>query len=381
MKQKYHFLQLFNFFLIFSFSAIVYADRDSNIDSIFNWAQANYGNVFPSHSLPPSSGNSLLGIIIVTKRINDFAGHSWHYRYYPDTKIYLGINDEDKVYFYNETDGLVYVDLVPPVLSITNENNVGNGRCANVPLVTSGRKITYKSSWLQNGIIRSGSLYNTFFGTLPHTYTEVSDTKTVITTLSPNNPAFSRVTTDHYVNTNNSMELSNIEVNETGVHIAVMLNRVQETIIVGDVTSKKSYTPTKKSPTKIFCENQSWNSSYTETTKTTYRKVSCLRSPANVKTRKACDANNAFFDEYENETSTEYQISVLSEGNVETINEIITTSAGTFNTVKINRRSSNFFDEPNSVIWLSTEYGVMVYKEDYNKLGVLEKTTELVSLE
>ncbi len=76
MKQKYHFLYLSSFFLIFSFSTIVYADRDSNIDSIFNWAEMNYGNIFSFYPPPPSSG--LIDIEPVpsqdTKKINDFAG-------------------------------------------------------------------------------------------------------------------------------------------------------------------------------------------------------------------------------------------------------------------------------------------------------------------
>jgi hypothetical protein len=112
MKQKYHFLHLSGFFLIFSFSALVYADRDSDIDSIFNWAEMNYGNIFSFYPHPPSAGNTI-DIEPVpsqdTKRINDFAGYSWHYRYYPDTKIYLGINDEDKVYLYNEKDESKYL--------------------------------------------------------------------------------------------------------------------------------------------------------------------------------------------------------------------------------------------------------------------------------
>ncbi len=275
---------------------------------------------------------------------------------------------------------MVYVDLVPPVLSITNENNVGNGRCANMPLITLGRKVIYKSSWesVLSELHDSGN--HALLGSAPYIYAEVSDTKSVMemTTL---NPETSKTIEDDYVIANNFMELSKKEIKVKGIAMSATSSGSESVTIFGNAIIEKSYKPTKRFPAKVFCENQTWNSSYTEIVKTTSRKVSCVTRLEHSTIEQPCAANNTFFEETENETFSEYQVDVLAEGNVEAINELKTITAGTLNTVKIRRRSSNFYDEPNSVIWLSTEYGVMVYKEDYNKLGILEKTTELVSLE
>jgi hypothetical protein len=252
-----------------------------------------------------------------------------------------------------------------------------------MPLIANDRKVAHKSSWV------SGLSYfidNAFFGTVSYTYSGVSDSKSVMTTLNIDFPEYSKIIADHYIITNDFKALSKIEIIEKGARI-VGYNTSNgagtdaSITILGNITTERSYVPAKRSPAKVFCENQTWNSSYKEFIKTTTRKASCVTRPENSSKWQPCDTNNTIFEETENETFSEYQVDVLTEGNVEAINELKTTSAGTFNTVKINRRSSNFFDEPNSVIWLSTEYGVMVYKEDYNKLGVLEKTTELVSLE
>jgi hypothetical protein len=155
---------------------------------------------------------------------------------------------------------------------------------------------------------------------------------------------------------------------------------------MGDHTTNITYAPAKKSPVNTFCEGQTWNSQYTQTIKTVSYKKSCISQQQNIGATEIawqpCDTSSMkVFNEYETESRFIFEIDVKEEGNVEAINELKTTTAGIFNTVKISRRSNNFYDNPNSVIWLSTEYGVMVYKEDYNKLGVLEKTTELVSLE
>ncbi len=309
--KKNNSLTLISFFLVFIHSTTVSANRIDTIERILNWAE------FDIIQYPAS-----------TEVIDSFSEHSWHYRYYPDNNIYTGINDKNEPYIYTDDGGLVYVELVPPVFSANNENNLGNDLCVNVFLVTEKQKLIHRSFSYWGGSV-SENISKT-------TYTKISDTseisESILLSTSGSSVDFDKVIIEkHFKINDNFLQLSSVKMSF-------------ESTITGEqsgINNETNYMPMKRFPVKKFCEGQTWNSSFKE---------------------------------------SGFGYDVIEEGKVIAINELKTTAAGTFNTVRIHR-ADNFYEEPNSVVWISTEYGVEIYKEDYNKLGELEKTTELISLE
>ncbi len=91
------------------FSSSSYADRITNIEKLFNFAE----NQFPQYFSPSP---------VVTQTVNP-----WTYRYYSDTGIYIGINTEDQVYVIGGEfgDSLVYIGSLEAFINQQCSQRIG----------------------------------------------------------------------------------------------------------------------------------------------------------------------------------------------------------------------------------------------------------------
>jgi hypothetical protein len=89
------------------------ADTDSDTEIILNWAENNYSGYFPSHQ--------------ITQKIDP-----WLYRFYPDTRIYAGVNRGDNnVYVLGGPWGNTptIVDTLPNLVAVAVSGNSSIPAC------------------------------------------------------------------------------------------------------------------------------------------------------------------------------------------------------------------------------------------------------------
>lgn len=89
------------------------ADVASDTESLLNWAEINYPDLFPSRQATQSV-------------------EPWLYRYYPETGIYVGVNKIDNnVYLLGGEYGDVetIVDTLPNLMAAVGSGNVSNASC------------------------------------------------------------------------------------------------------------------------------------------------------------------------------------------------------------------------------------------------------------
>jgi|GEM_PF-2212259 len=94
------------------YSSIVLADLQSDSNLIFNWAEQQYSDVLS----PPSNTQT-----------TQFQDHSWYYRYYAQSNLYLAINENQQVYIYDgNTGSLNYINQTSVYLSQINQSDEQN---------------------------------------------------------------------------------------------------------------------------------------------------------------------------------------------------------------------------------------------------------------
>lgn len=89
---------------------VAQADRASDVEILFNWAERAYAQYFPSHD--------------ATK-----AASPWLYRYYPQTGVYLGLNDNNGIYVLGGEFGSepLYVNTLASLLTQANATACSTG--------------------------------------------------------------------------------------------------------------------------------------------------------------------------------------------------------------------------------------------------------------
>jgi hypothetical protein len=97
---------LFFAFLLFFNSA--FADLASDAEKLFSWGEQKYPSYF-----------SIGETEVVTKVLN-YKEHDWYYRYYPETKVFLAINELNKVYVLGGVFGrnLLYIGRLEDLLDV-----------------------------------------------------------------------------------------------------------------------------------------------------------------------------------------------------------------------------------------------------------------------
>jgi hypothetical protein len=85
------------------------ADTNSDIETLLNWAEGQYPELFPQQAATQTQD-------------------IWRFRYYPQTNIYAGVNDQNEVYVLGEAFGEVpmYVGTLSDMLRIVNSGD-GDG--------------------------------------------------------------------------------------------------------------------------------------------------------------------------------------------------------------------------------------------------------------
>jgi hypothetical protein len=139
----------FLFFTILLFFNSAFADLASDAEKLFNWGEQKYPAYFATGETE-----------IVTKILN-YKEHDWYYRYYPQTKIFLAINELNKVYVLGGVFGknLLYIgrfeDLldVPPLASSAQlKGNLSNANVKVYRVEDNGDKtLLYQEQTDSNG--------------------------------------------------------------------------------------------------------------------------------------------------------------------------------------------------------------------------------------
>ncbi len=118
-------------FLFLMTSKFVFADLLADSNTIFDWGEVNY----PQFMAPANQPTQFI--------------EGWRFRYYPETKNYVGVNDEGEVFLLGvaTNDQITSVGTVISLLAIINSDihqllKVGDtSQCKNVPLVGTIGKI------------------------------------------------------------------------------------------------------------------------------------------------------------------------------------------------------------------------------------------------
>jgi hypothetical protein len=101
-------LSKFLFFAFLLFFNSAFANLASDAEKLFSWGEQKYPSYF-----------SIGETEVVTKILN-YKGHDWYYRYYPETKVYLAINELNKVYVLGGVFGrnLLYIGRLEDLLDV-----------------------------------------------------------------------------------------------------------------------------------------------------------------------------------------------------------------------------------------------------------------------
>lgn len=86
--------------ILFFISPSIQADRTNSIRALFSWAETTHSSLFVP-SLATIQGQDV-----------------WTYSYYPQTKTYLGVNDNDEVWVKGSVfGGLLYINTLSHLLN------------------------------------------------------------------------------------------------------------------------------------------------------------------------------------------------------------------------------------------------------------------------
>jgi hypothetical protein len=101
-------LSKFLFFAFLLFFNSAFANLASDAEKLFSWGEQKYPSYF-----------SIGETEVVTKILN-YKGHDWYYRYYPETKVFLAINELNKVYVLGGVFGrnLLYIGRLEDLLDV-----------------------------------------------------------------------------------------------------------------------------------------------------------------------------------------------------------------------------------------------------------------------
>ena len=296
------------------------ADFLEDANTIFDWAEQEY----PAQLSPPNAPTQARG--------------PWTYRYYADTRTYVGIDDGGNVYFLNGRFGEpVFVDTMDNLLAQigAGPGGPGAGGCANLPLVAAGTEVSYSLDGKSAGQTVSGSVDTVF----------LSVTETGATA-----DAVSRITSQGVTTTTESTTEQSYHIAGGNLYVEA-IHTVATAKVFGfgaTVNTQLTNDPALlMGPAYQFCQDATWFSpSVTQT----------IESDAAPTTTGASTSHN---------------------GTVESVGEVLATPAGTFDTVRVHVAYS---DGSESVRWISIADGIMVRQEDYAG-GTLIMTTVATALQ
>lgn len=146
----------FSFILLIVISlttSISHADREQDFKNVTSWAESRYSSFFS----PAST-------IIQNQQ-------PWLYTFYPETNTYIGLNNNDEIWVLGDVfGGLLQISKLDDLLNVIASENVGNGNCVQVPLISAGGRIV--SRYYAVNPNNSSPVY----GSMDETYTEYTNT-------------------------------------------------------------------------------------------------------------------------------------------------------------------------------------------------------------
>ena len=306
-------------FFLFSINS-AFADLNSDAERILNWAEPTYPELFP------------------TSESTQFID-GWRYRYYPQTDIYVGINDAREVAVLGDIfNGLLIVGTVEELLTQlpsdnTGENeqvNTGNGNCTPVNYPDEGTVVDYN---LSMNFISSNMSITTLFASSSSlsTITEIVSSVSGFEMTSTTDSLFLYETIDDYTY-------------QTSVDITATTS-IPGANSTQSVSSNTTYSPSLMlSPASQWCEEQSWVRAAVNQTVTTTDSIS---------------GTNSYTAPQPATTNT-----------VNSISEIIIVPAGTFTTVKaISVIDSN--PDMTGITWVDVNTGNIIKQETWDESNTL----------
>jgi len=305
--------------LLISFST--YADTNSDTNRLFNWAQENYSSIF--------STNEITKAILLPESSRELAG-SWLYRFYPETNVYAGVLNEQEVFVLGGPwPELLYVGTLNELISVLPpQSTLESQDCVNrLTLVAVGTQYNTLST-SADGL--SSSEFHVTHDEVTGEFIRVTNT--------PINNSFGLISTEtlsKYRHDSGFIYISQLAIN-------TIFNSTAS-------NTKVNFSPERQSIGSPACIGQ-------------------------TVTRNFVKIINQTTDGMALPTRTE---SFVGSHTVESINEIKTVAAGTFNTVLF--RDTNSSDGSYSLQWTDILTGVLIASEDYDvnnsRLSTFEITT------
>jgi hypothetical protein len=125
MLHKTKLVTAFVFMAAMATTGTAFADRASDTETLFNWAEKNFPQYFPSHD--------------TTKPFSP-----WAFRFYVQTGIYLGLNDNNGVYVLGGAFGNspYYIDTLANLLKLAIPPTSGGGAACDTSQAPAGFSYT-----------------------------------------------------------------------------------------------------------------------------------------------------------------------------------------------------------------------------------------------
>ncbi len=317
--------------LIMNISAVL-AERLDDAETIFAWAESNYGDFFS-----PSD--------VDTEFAND-----WYYRFYAETNTYIGINNQNEVYVLGDIlGGLVFIDSSAALLAMIEPISTPpvSSECVATVLPLVNTIASYQSTDLiansqSSNVIKYLIVNKLQTKTQQTTQLQVSGVQTV-TELE---------NTLNYHQEEDFLYLDSV-ISNTVVTASIPGLPVNTSIVQVTVTNTPAILT---GPADSLCQGQSWITTASTQNIVTVTTINGANAPAET---------------------TVSQLPALNVV-VEDVNKPITTPAGTFHVVVIR---SELPDGGYALEHIATEWGGSVLLEVYNANDVLQNKTELVNLQ
>lgn len=296
-------MQLLLFTLSCGLFNVAYADLASDADIIFNWAEKTFPQYFSNKA--------------VTQTLD-----VWLYRYYPTTNIYVGVNRNDvSVNIMGGEFGSVpkKAGLVKDFLAAANPPGQ-SGECVTISdRATKDRKVTTESYSLKNGKYSNSptSIRETLYKYKPTSGTESKyESEIEVTETSGGKRSHSTIIGKGYI--------------ENGVSYATFSQTTTSDGSVITTTFEPGYLGL---PYRVFCLNQTFSRESVTYSVTYSPPLPSITDPIIGKTQ----AVNI---------------------KIEAIEDIVTTPAGTFRTVRITNTSQQYNTVDTQ--WISIDDGINI---------------------
>lgn len=298
---------------------------------MINWAESQYPDLFPQHS---------------TTETLDI----WRYRYYPQTNLHTGVNNLNEVYVLGDVfGGMQYIGKLSDMLALVPGDTTTSSEEG---LVTAGSGACHTNSLPSVGAV------STYQSTSTLEVATLEFTETVLEASA-------------------SVYKSKVESNTniSGFGASTVSATTLNTNIVGDFYYRTSINVVTTTSTSGFESSTEVNSIFVPqqlSAKLTACEGDVLRTTTG--TVNSTTTTNIFGTLSTQTTSTQEKAMLMT---TESVNDQITTPAGSFSTV----RTRDDLDNGTKVIhWMDKATSRMVKTETYNASGTLINSTQLTAL-